>query len=128
MSIAVLSKKQVEKIHNSSLRILEEIGIKIQHEHACEKLKDMGCKYENNRVYMPFKVVEKALGTIPKGYDWYGRDIKNKVTMAPGNFSCRPSGGLPFMLDYPSRRRREATMEDARNFVRLVDALKDLML
>ena len=119
----LLSKAQVSQIHEGSLRILREIGINIHHREAQQMLAKAGARVVGARVYLSANQVEGALARIPHGFDLYGRSMKGRVAYRRGYTHFRPSGGLPFILDFQTGARREATLADAADLVRLTDAL-----
>ena len=47
----ILTKTQVEKVHETSLRILEEIGLDFIYPPALEILKKTGVKIDGQRVF-----------------------------------------------------------------------------
>lgn len=59
----ILSNKDLEIIHNSSLIVLEEIGVKFPHEKILQLFKENGFKVDNDNkiVKMPKKIVEKII-------------------------------------------------------------------
>ncbi len=69
----VLTASEIELIHRSALRILEEMGMQIQNRQLLADLADFGLSVdlENERVRFPANVVERFLGEADK-YDWAG--------------------------------------------------------
>ena len=60
MSFAeLLTQEQIERIHEASLEILEEVGLKVRYEPAREVFARHGCSVEEERVKLPREVVEK---------------------------------------------------------------------
>ena len=47
----ILTKTQVEKIHETTLRILEQVGLDFGHPPAVEVLKKGGAKVDGQRVF-----------------------------------------------------------------------------
>ena len=71
----VLSQQQIEKIHEESLKILSNIGIKVTGAEMLKKLKDNGAELcENDIVKIPRALIEKAMKTVPKEVNLYNRD------------------------------------------------------
>ena len=44
MEFRVLTDKQIEQIHNASIKILETIGIRISHNEVIQRFKNAGAK------------------------------------------------------------------------------------
>ena len=112
-TIKILSDADVEAIHQASLTILQRYGVSVGSAAARELLRKAGCSVADDRVHYPGQLVEEALSGIPKGFRVYGLDTSQVVDYSPGHTYFRPSGGLPFVLDYATRQRRTATFDDA---------------
>ena len=120
-----ISDKEFARIHESVLRMLSEIGVLFEDANARELLVKAGNQVDSEgRTHFKPKYVESMLDLVPKdGFMMYGRDESHAVHVAVDQMSFRPSTGMPFILDYASRRRRKVTMDDARMMTTLVDAL-----
>jgi len=70
MKIHVLSEDKIEKIHQTTLKVLEEVGIKFPSQKALEIFKDNGAKvdFKNEIVRIPEEVLMKSLSKAPKEY------------------------------------------------------------
>ena len=64
-------RSEIELIHNSALRILEEMGMEIQNQQLLKDLADFGLlvDFDQERVRFPTNIVEKFLSDVDK-YDW----------------------------------------------------------
>ena len=62
-----VSKEEIKKIHENSLRILEEVGVVFENERAQKIFKDAGATVEDTVVKIPAKLVEDALKTVQIG-------------------------------------------------------------
>jgi len=67
----VLTTTEIERIHHSALRILEQMGMEIQNRQLLEDLAAFGLwvDYDQQRVRFPVEVVEKFINEADK-YDW----------------------------------------------------------
>ena len=83
---------EVEKMHECTLRILEEIGVVFHCEDAVEVFRKHGARVEDGVVYITRDMVEGALKVVPKTFDWYGRDGM-KITMGDGKTYNLPGYG-----------------------------------
>ncbi len=114
----ILSKEDMDKIHEASMYILENTGVEILHEEALAVLKDNGAEVEGERVYIPRKLVEKALETVPSSFTLHARNPENNVTIGGNNSVLAPSFGASFIIDI-NNKRRISTYEDYINFTKL---------
>lgn len=68
--VSILTMNEMELIHNSALRVLAEIGMRIEHEEALKALQAVGCDVDLYRqeVRFPSVVVENAIGKLRKDF------------------------------------------------------------
>ena len=121
----VLSQNELEMIHDNSLRIMEEIGIVITYEPAREIYAKHGAKVDGNRVYFPRKLVEEAIKLSPSSFTLYARNPKYNVEINTEKVVNAGPYGSPFVTDM-DRGRRDATLEDFINIVKICDKLENI--
>ncbi|WPK69194.1 Glycine betaine methyltransferase [Eubacterium callanderi] len=63
-----IKKNDVEKIHEESLRILENVGVCYEDDRALEALRKRGAKIEGNIAFLPRNLVEESLKTTPPSF------------------------------------------------------------
>ena len=68
-----LSLDDVEKIHESTLRVLKEVGVEFKHEEVLDVFKKHGARVENSIVYLYEDIINNALQTVPKSFELHGR-------------------------------------------------------
>ena len=61
----ILTKTQVEKVHETSLRILEQIGLDFGYPPALEVLKKNGATVDGQRVFFTPELVEEQIKKAP---------------------------------------------------------------
>ena len=73
-----ISRENLEKIHEHSLLILEEVGVIFEDERALDALKSRGAKIEGSIAYIPRSLVEESLKLAPSSFTLKnkGRDIQ----------------------------------------------------
>ena len=121
----VLTQNEIEMIHENSLRIMEKIGIVITYEPAREILVKHGAKVDGDRVYFPKSLVEEAIKLSPSSFTLYARDPKNNVEITTEKTAYVGPYGSPFVTDL-DRGRRDGTLEDFINIVKICDRLKNI--
>ncbi len=117
----ILTKTQVEKVHEASLNILWKIGVDFGYPPAVEVLKKGGAKIEGERVFFPPKLVEEQIKRAPSQFTLYARNPDNNIIIGGDNMVFTPGYGAPFVTDIVNGRRR-ATLNDFENFVKLTGA------
>ena len=121
----ILTKTQVEKVRQTSLQILEKIGMDIGYPPALEVLKKGGAKVDGQRVFFPSRLVEAQIKKAPRRFMLHARNPQNNVVVGGGNTIFAPGYGAPFVTDLENGRRK-ATLKDFENFVKLTGASANL--
>ncbi len=121
-TLEVISRDQFDKIHNASLKILEETGIQFHSREALDMFKENGAKVEDQTVFITEKMVTKALSTCPATFEWTARNPEHSVTVGE-SFLVQPNVGPVFIQDMENGRRK-ATLEDYANVIKICQAGK----
>jgi len=121
----VLTSEQVGRIHDHSIKILEEIGIEFTYEPALKVLKEQGQRVEGNRVYLEKDFVETMIKKAPSQFVLHARNPENNLVCGGENIIFMPGYGSPFIHEADGTRRN-STMEDYDNLVKLAGASKNL--
>lgn len=127
-SLNFLSEEEVEKIHNASLEVLENTGIKTSSKKALDILKEAGANvdYDKNQATIPRNLVKEALKRAPKTVKLCARDAKYDFVLSKKEPHFTTSGFAPFITDWESGERRLSTSNDLARWARLVDYLNTL--
>lgn len=120
--LAFLSPNEVEALHQSSLRILDETGIRVQEAAACALFAGAGAVVEGGRVRLPPALVEACIASAGKRPVLRGRGGMRK-TLGDGSLYFHNLGGAPQVFDPMLKTRRPALVQDVRDSTRLLDAL-----
>ena len=116
----ILSDETAEIIENNAETVLEEIGIDFRDDpEALTILRDVGCDVQGERVRFPRGLARKLCSTAPSQYTQHARNPARTVEIGGKNTVFAPVYGPPFVRDL-NNERRYATMEDFRNFVKIV--------
>jgi len=121
-----LSDKDVVKIHEASLRILEEIGVKIALEKALQIFKKHGAKVEGDIVRIPPVLVEEGLRLVPHQFLMAGREEKNDLHMEDKRVYLGTGGAALTVLDLETGEPRPGTLRDIAELAKLVDGLENI--
>lgn len=117
------SEDEVENIHNTSLRVLEELGMKVLLPEAREIFAKAGAivDEETEMVRIGRDIVEQALATAPKSFVAHGAKPETSHTMELGSLTFMAGAGCPHASDR-ERGRRPGTAVDFRELMILEDA------
>ncbi len=118
----LLSTSDLEAIHQATMRILHEVGIRFPHQEALDIFKQHGFRVEDQLVFLEDKQVMDAIKDIPSQFTIQARNSENDVTIGDGNPVFVPGYGAPFLID-PESGKRVPSFEDYENLVRLAQVL-----
>jgi trimethylamine--corrinoid protein Co-methyltransferase len=107
----ILEQNEIEQIHETSLRIMEEVGIVFSYAPAREILSKGGAKVDGQRVYFPQNMVENAIKMAPSSFTLYARNPEKSVLINTENTVYAGPYGSPFIMDM-DRGRRTSKLDD----------------
>lgn len=98
-----IAKEDIELIHENTIRILENVGVKFEHEEALEIFRKHGIRVEGDVVYMGEKDVRTALSTVPETFTLYSG--RGTVEVGDGSMVKLPVGCPAFIEDHGNIRK-----------------------
>jgi len=118
------SEKISEVVHQSSLRILEEVGFCVPDPGALSRLDGAGFLVDQDTamVRIPAEMVQPALDSLPKNLKLYNRDRTEWIDFQ-GRSAFMGAGTPVNVLDLETGKRRSATHQDVKNLITIQDAL-----
>jgi len=122
--VSLLSHDDIEKVHEASLRLLEEVGVYIDNEEALKLLKEEGVNIEGKVAKIPRDLVNKCLKSTPSTFKLYYRDSKDYLIIGNKGTIFNPGSAAIKILDYNKGEPREPFFKDLVDFSILVDALE----
>jgi trimethylamine--corrinoid protein Co-methyltransferase len=116
----ILSADQLEAIHRTSLRILEEIGIEMMSPAARAALRAVGANVDETtgNVRLDRALIERALATAPASFTLTPRNVAKQLVFGGRNVAFGLVAGPPFVHDR-ERGRRAGNYSDYCDFIRL---------
>lgn len=118
----ILSPADVDLIHNTSMKLLSNVGVLFPDDAAIAVFKEHGVRTEGQTAYLTEEQLMKALETVPAQFTIHARNPDRDVTVGDGEPVFAPGYGAPFLVDYEVGKRAP-TMEDYHNLARLAHAL-----
>jgi len=126
-NVRFLKKDEVERIHDSSLRILSEIGIQVNHPGIREELKKNGAEEtKDHRVLLSGEMVKEAIKKSGKRYSIHARNPKHNLRIGDGDLRFLSSAGQTWIVDPVVKERRKASIKDLIEAAILGDALDNI--
>jgi trimethylamine--corrinoid protein Co-methyltransferase len=114
----LLDEEGCELIHAEAMKVLSEIGIDFYLPEALKILKENGAEVDGKTVRFDPALVEEYVAKAPSSFEQIARNPENSVHIGDDHLVFAPVYGPPFVHDL-KRGRREATLEDFQNFVKL---------
>ena len=128
---AVLSEREIETLHEKTLRLLQRVGIVIEHAGALELLESAGARVdkEAQRAWLPPGMVEDAIRRAPSACLLAGQGPARDMHLAVGGETyTRTIGGPEYLYDCERRERRAVTRADLVQWTRLAHRLPHIHL
>lgn len=114
------SEDRLAEIHNTALRVNEELGIKVLNAEARDFFKQGGASVDETTqlVRMDSTLIAAALESAPSEFVIRGAVAATDVTLGGDNIAFVGVGGAPHISDL-DRGKRPGTLEDTRNIIKL---------
>jgi len=120
---SLLNSEQVERVHEASLEILEEVGLKVRFVPARELFKAHGCNVEDERVKFPRAVVEKYRKMVSPSFTFHARDPKFDKTIPQDSPVIVTASSAPDIIDPVSGVERRAESSDIARIAHMINEL-----
>ena len=115
---AYFTEEGLDRIHEASMTILEEVGVEFRDAVALEAWKKARAKIVGERVHIDRGLLMELLSHAPASFVQHARNPERSVPVGGRNTIFVPTYGSPFVRDLDNKRRY-GTLEDLQNFVKL---------
>jgi trimethylamine--corrinoid protein Co-methyltransferase len=117
LSAQLLSEDEQHRIHNMSIRILEEVGIRFHGDRAPKILQENGIKIdpEDKIAKIPREFVQQTLKTAPKSFILGARNPAYRLSLPTAYTRYGIDGTAAFALDFQTGEKRYGTSKDIEN-------------
>lgn len=124
----VLSADECAEVHERSLKLLEDLGVRVGSESARRLLKRAGAQVDESahRARFPRAVIEDALNVATRNFTLGARRPNWNLEMNVGKCSLLADGGAVSVLDWESGEIRPGTLQDWLDATHLIDALDEI--
>jgi trimethylamine--corrinoid protein Co-methyltransferase len=121
----LLTSEQVVRIHEASLEILEEVGLKVRNARARQRLAHYGCSVdtETQIVRFPRTVVERFREAYPPTFTFNGRDPQYDRTIPDDGPLIVTGSSAPSIIDPLTGEERRARSDDIARIAHLINEL-----
>lgn len=121
------SDEQKKMVHDTSIRILEEVGVLIFNEEALNLLKNAGCTVgRDNLVRIPRRLVEDALKTAPHTISLFNTEGEEAFILEPNVITFGTGTDMPEFVDLYTNEVRPGKLEDCINATKVAQQCKSI--
>ncbi len=126
--LRIMSPEDVDRVHCSSLDVLDQMGIRIYSERALRILADAGADvdFKAGVAKIPSHLIQEALDRCKRPVRLCARNPKYDVTLDDDHIHLMTDGSGIGVLDSTTGERRESTKKDVEDSARLADYLEYL--
>ena len=124
MTLSLLTREQIQRIHDDSMKLLCEIGMQYHHPDAIELVKANGVHVEGDTAFWTEAQVMEWISYAPSSFTLYARNPNHNVVMGEGHTHFAPSYGFPSTID-ENGQTTPGTISDYVEFVKLFQANDD---
>ena len=125
-----ITDQEIRKIHETSLRVFEEVGVQVNLPEALELFDEAGAQVDHARrlIKVPPDLVQACIRRAPPVVRLCGREENGELDCEIGGKKVYlGTGGTALNVQDPgSQDARRAVLEDVMNMARLVDALDNI--
>lgn len=101
----VLSQKDINAIHDTSMSLLSNIGIRFPDETTLSIFKKSGFRTESDKVFFHEEQVMRVIKTVPREFRIQARNPEKDVIIGNGKPVFAPGYGTPFLYDLETGKR-----------------------
>lgn len=127
MSLFNLTGRQMEDIHQATLDVLEQVGVKVFEAEARELLEAGGASVNGELVKIPGRMIGSALQTAPPVIHIADRNGRPAMELQTNRGVYYGTGSdTPYTIDIHSGKRRRTVKQDTINAALVSDALENI--
>jgi len=124
-TLEVLSQDEIKQIHEATLDILVNCGVKVLNAKMLDFLLSRGLGGDRDKRIVRFTrpCIEAALATIPRTFDVFDREGRFAFTLGDGTPRVAAGHNAVFWVDTETGKTRSSTVADVELFARICDKL-----
>ena len=121
-----LSEEDVAQIHDTAMRVFEEVGVQVSSDKALAFFRDAGADIDDHVVRLPRQTVMELVKRAPSEVTLYGREPQHNLNLGGTRVYAGTGGTALNIIDTRTGERRSATLKDLKDIARLVDGLENI--
>jgi len=129
-SFKPLSQDDLHRVHETAMRVIEEVGFEVNSETALQLFRGAGALVDEDKhiVRLPQGRVMELIESAPSQISLCGRDEEHDIILGGARVYAGTGGTALYVYDSRTARKRPATLADLKRIARLVDGLDNIHL
>lgn len=128
LSLNILTPAEVRKIHESTLHIIENVGVRFPSKRAMEIWAANGATVDLSRMVVKVKphIIEEALKHAPPAYPLCARNAQQDCPMDGNHVFLGTDGCGVEVIDIHTGQKRTSELKDVTDIARVADATEEI--
>ncbi|RLC95180.1 MAG: trimethylamine methyltransferase [Chloroflexi bacterium] len=129
-SFKPLSDDDIESIHQTAMRVIEEVGFQVNSEAALDLFKEAGASVDDEQrlVRLSQQRVMELIDSAPSEITLCGQDEKHDILLGGNRVHTGTGGTALYVFRQETGQKQPATLEDLKSIAKLVDGLDNIHL
>lgn len=123
-----LSAEDVVQIHETSMMVFEEVGIRVKNDEAIELFAQAGAEVDRETLVVKLdrEFVMELIDRAPGMVHLYGQRPEHTLHVGGGNVYTGTGGTALYVLEPGTNKRRRAVLADIKDIARVVDRMPNI--
>lgn len=128
LKLEILTPQEVQKIHDATLHIIENVGVRFPSERALEVWEANGATVDHDSMIVRVKphIIEDALKKAPSAYSLGARDPQQDCPLDGNHVFAGTDGCGVEIIDIETGQRRMSKLSDVGDIARVADATEEV--
>jgi trimethylamine--corrinoid protein Co-methyltransferase len=128
LKLEILTPAEVRKVHEASLHIIEQVGIRFPSQRALEVWEANGATVDHESMVVRAKpaLIEAALEKAPPAYSLSARDPEQDCPLDGNHVFAGTDGCGVEIIDIETGERRTSRLSDVRDIARVADGTEEV--
>jgi trimethylamine--corrinoid protein Co-methyltransferase len=128
LKLEILTPEEVKKIHEATLWIIENVGVRFPSQRAMEIWEANGATVDREKKIVKVKgdVIEEALKKAPPAYTLAARDPQQDLPLDGNHVNLGTDGCGVEVIDIHTGQKRTSCLQDVRDIARVADATEEV--
>jgi len=128
LSLKILTPNEVQRIHEATLNIIENVGVRFPSKRALEIWEAYGARVDHDQMIVKVKphLIEEALKKAPPVYPLAARDPAQDLILDGNHVYVGTDGCGVEVIDLHTGQRRTSCLQDVADIARIADNLEEV--